>query len=39
MLKPSWGLGAADNVRILQNGDIVPPVGDDVLGSIFDILE
>jgi len=37
VLKPNWGLGPADNVRILPNGDIVPPIGDDVLGSIFDI--
>jgi RHS repeat-associated protein len=38
-LKKYWGLGPADNVRILPNGDILPPVGDDVLGNVFDILE
>ena len=38
-LKKLWGLGPADNVRILPNGDIIPPVGDDVLGNVYDILE
>jgi len=32
-------LGPADNVRFLPNGDIVPPIGDEVLGNVYDVLE
>lgn len=39
VIKPEWFLGPADNVRILPNGDIIPPVGDDVLGNVRDILD
>ena len=33
------GLGGWDNVRFLPNGDIVPPIGDEVLGNVYDVLE
>jgi hypothetical protein len=32
-------LGPADNVRIMPNGDIVPPRGDEVLGNVYDKLD
>jgi len=32
-------LEPADNVRIKPNGDILPPVGEDVIGNVYDILE
>jgi hypothetical protein len=32
-------LGGADNVRFKQNGDILPPVGEDAIGNVYDILE
>jgi len=37
--RPARGLGGWDNVRFLPNGDIVPPIGDEVLGNVYDVLE